>query len=94
MTGAISNYYYICFQTTEHMLAYSLRKALKFYLFSTLKSTESSCQEIGGGSDRVVPHDFMQRPHAMCKAQLDAYVGLYSEPSIISLRDTELQSVP
>lgn len=67
---------------------------LKFYLFSILKSTESSCQETGGGDGSVVPHDFMQRPHATCKAQLDAYVGLYSEPSISLLRDTELQSVP
>lgn len=46
----------------------------------------------GGGGGRVVPRDFM--PHATCKPQLDVYVGLYSEPSISSLGDTEVQSVP
>lgn len=67
---------------------------LKLYLFSTLKSMESSCQETEGGGGRIAPHDFMQRPHAMCNAQLDVYVGLYSEPSISFPWDTELQSVP
>lgn len=95
MIGVISNYIFFFLKWQNTCLhTYQEKHTLKIYLFSVLKSPESSCQETGGGGGRVVPHDFMQRPHATCKPQLDWYVGLYLEPSISSLWDTELQSVP
>lgn len=79
------------------MLAHSLRKAhikILFVFYFYFQSTESSCQGTGGGAGRVAPHDFVQQLHPMCIAQLDTHVGLYSEASISSPQDTELQSVP
>lgn len=94
---------------TEHTLAYLVRTVyIEIYTkihitFSFLlknkkkkkkQNRESSCREPGGGRGRVAPNDFMQRSHTMCKAQLDADVDLYSDPSISSLGDAELQSIP